>query len=63
MRKENNNNLILVPGSTSTSEQAALPTLRPDQRCLSFNMERASDIEGEQLTIKLLSFKDKYLQC
>ena len=65
MRKETTtkHNLIMVPGSTSISEQAALPTLRPDQRCLSFNMERASDIEGEQLTINLLSFLDKYLQC
>ena len=49
VRKETTtkHNLIMVPGSTSISEQAALPTLRPDQRCLSFNMERASDIEGE----------------
>ena len=57
MRKENNNNLILVPGSTSTSEQAALPTLRPDQRCLSFNMGRASDIEGGLLTIRNVNGK------
>ena len=56
-------NHILVPGSTSIFGQAAPPTLRPNQRCLSFNMERASDIEGEQLTIKLLSFKDKYFKC
>lgn len=57
-------NLIMVPGSTSISEQAALPTLKPDQRCLSFNMERASDIEGEQLTFKLLSFNvDAKLLC
>ena len=53
-------NLIMVPGSTSISEQAALPTLRPDQRCSSFNMELASDTEGEQLNMKLLSFKDMY---
>ena len=60
MRKETTtkHNLIMVPGSTSISEQAALPTLRPDQRCLSFNMGRASDIEGGLLTIKLFSSRD-----
>ena len=58
-------NVFSVLGSTSISEQAALPTLRLDQRCLSFNMGRASDIEGGCWLSNYFPSRisNKYLQC